>query len=506
MTALSVADPVDRTHPPEQPVDAPIPTARHFVKSVFRFGVAQIISWVAGAALVVMLPRFLGDAALGKLGFAIAITSVYGLLADPGISYFMTKEIARAPNRAGEILSSAILVRSALSVIAASAVVATVVLLGYDPAGRAVAAVLALGMLVGAASTSVRGTLVGLHKMRTVAAAPALSNFVYAGGSAAVFAAGGGVVWVAAASVVGQVAAFALNLKGLAGQVRWTPPSWRVSRYLIGGGLPFVVTGAALVIYGQIDTVMLSLLTRDAVVGWYVAAVRIMSVPQFVPAILTIVLFPALSAATHHPESYNRIIRQAIRLVVLVNLPVAVGIGLLADQAIHVLGYPASFDHSIVPLVLLAAGIPLVAIDMVIGAALGAGDRQKYWAAVGVAAAVLNPALNLFAIPFTQRAFGNGAIGTAAITTITEMFILVLGLKLLPHGSLGRETYSYAARCLLAAALLAAVLIPLREMPSVAIPIVAGAVAYVLASMALRTLTMADIRMTLGHLIARSPS
>src|SRR5207253_8409442 len=54
---------------------------------------------------------------------------------------------------------------------------------------------------------------------------------------------------------------------------------------------------AALLIYGQVDTVLLSLLTNDAVVGWYVAAYRFIGIPAFVPVILLTVAFPALAAS-----------------------------------------------------------------------------------------------------------------------------------------------------------------------------------------------------------------
>lgn len=498
MTAVSVAEPTSS----EPLADAPIPTARHFVKTIFRFGVAQALSWVSGAILVVILPRFLGDVSYGKLGFGFALTTTYGLICDLGISFFITKAVARAPARAGEILSNALAVRIALSVVAALAVLATLAILDYDSTTEKVCLVLSVGMVMGGAANSLRGTLQGLHRMRTVAAAPVVSGFTYAGGSAAVLAVGVGVVGVAAVSVLAMALATALNFTALVRQVRWTLPSWRVSRYLILGGLPFLVTQAALVIYGQIDTLLLSLLTKDAVVGWYVAAVRIMSIPQFIPTILTIVLFPALSAAAARPESYNRILRGGVEVILLVSVPIAFGIGLLPDRAIHLLGYPAAFDHSIVPLALLALGTPLIALDMVIGYALLAGEQQKQWAAVGVAAAVLNIAMNLIAIPYAQHAFGNAAIAAAATTTVTEMFILALGIKLLPRGALDPQTYSYAARCLTAAAAMALVVTLLRDAPLV-IPIALGGIVYGLASVALGTLATADLRLALRHLLDR---
>ncbi|HEY8814894.1 MAG TPA: flippase [Candidatus Dormibacteraeota bacterium] len=503
MNSVSVADSAAPAALPAPVAEASIPNARHFVRSVFRFGIAQALSWIASIVLVVMLPRFLGDVSLGKLGFGLAITAIYGLIWDLGISTFLSKEIARTPGRAGELLANALALRMVLALVAGVAVLGTLAINGADPTTRAVALMLSVRMVLAAVGATIGGTLQGLQQMRTLSITSVVNNFTYAGAAAGALLAGGGVVWVAFANMLGVLAADGVNMADLVRHVRWTRPSWTVCKYLVLGGLPFLVSQAALFVYGQIDTVMLSFMTRDAVVGWYVAAIRVMSVPQVVPSILITVLFPAFAAGAHLPDRYNPIVRRAITLIVLINLPMAVGIGLMPDRIIHVLHYPAAFEHSIIPIVLLAAGIPLIATDMVIFTALNAGDRQKQLAMLGVAAALLNPILNLVAIPYTQAAFGNGAIGAAATTTLTELFMLGVGLRMLRQGTLDRATGTFALRCLLAASLMAAVVMPLRSLPLL-IPIAAGAIVYGAASFAFRTLTMSEVRVVFHHLTRQS--
>jgi O-antigen/teichoic acid export membrane protein len=268
------------------------------------------------------------------------------------------------------------------------------------------------------------------------------------------------------------------------------------------GGLPFFVGQAALLVYGQIDTVLLSFFAGDAVIGWYVAGVRIVSTAQFLPGIMITVIFPMLSAASATPARFNQINQQAMHAVLLLNLPLAVGIVLLADRVVHLLGYPASFDHSIVPLILLAAGMPLIAVDMIIVTALGAADKQRQWARMGVAAAVLNVGLNLLAIPYTRGTFGNGAIGAAAVTTLTELFIMVTGIWLLPRGVVGSATVTRSLRCVGATVLMAAVVIVLRTAP-LAVPVIAGVVTYGCASLLLGAVSPAEVRLVARHLVRR---
>jgi O-antigen/teichoic acid export membrane protein len=486
------------------PGASPVPGAAHFVRSTIKFGLAQPISWVSSAVLAVLLPRALGDANLGRLGFALGLTLLAGLLANLGISTYLTKEVARAPERAADLAVSALVLRLPLSVLSAGVAMALVMVRRGDPVTQAVVLMLSAGILVDATRAVVQGTLQGLHRMTTLAAFPAVSGAVYAAIAVATVARGGGVVLVAAAYVAGQTAGLAVNVvalrRVLAGARR---PSLQVFRLLLVGGLPFFVWQAALVVYGQIDSVLLSYLTNDAVVGWYVAAYRVVTVPIFLPTVLMTVAFPALSAASRDPARFNTIVRRAIEVVLVVTVPMTLGVMLLPDRIIQALHWAPVFRHSILPIVLLAPSFPLVAVDMMIGSALNARDRQRQWALTGVAAAVLNPALNLMVIPYTQARFGNGAIGAAAVTTVTELFMMSAGIRLMPAGVLGRATALWALRCLVAGLAMAAVVIPLRG-TFILLPVLAGAGVYVGAALALRIVSPAEVRSLLSHLRSRS--
>src|SRR5207237_7131051 len=112
--------------------------------------------------------------------------------------------------------------------------------------------------------------------MTTLAAYPAIAGAVYAGAAALTLTRGYGVEFVAGAFVAGQAAGLLVNLVALWRALPSLPrPSLRSCRLLLIGGLPFFVWQAALVVYGQIDSILLLYLTNASVVGWYVAASRV---------------------------------------------------------------------------------------------------------------------------------------------------------------------------------------------------------------------------------------
>jgi O-antigen/teichoic acid export membrane protein len=323
----------------------------------------------------------------------------------------------------------------------------------------------------------------------------------YAGLAALFLVGGAGPETVAMASVTGLglalLAAATLLLRRLRLQLVL---DWATWRQLFLGGLPFFVWQAALLVYGQVDAVLLSFVTQDAVVGWYSAAYRVVTIPLFLPTIIMTVVFPALSATAQRPDACAALARRAVHVVLLSGVPMVLGIMLLSDKIIGVLGYGPSFDHSIVPMVLLAPHIALVGVNMVIGTVLNTRDRQRAWAGAAVVAAVLNPALNLPLISYAQAAFGNGAIGAAFVTTLTELFMFAAGLYLLPRGVLGRQTVVDATRCLIAALAMCGAVWFTREL-AVVVPVALGGLVYAAVCLLIGAVSLHDLELVRRHLL-----
>lgn len=472
----------------------------HFVRSVFVLSVAQGLTWIGGAAIAVLVPRYLGDVNLGRLGFAWALVALVGLIAGLGSGSYLTKEVARYPSRASALTVNALAMRLPLTLVAIGVVVGISYLSGWDPVTRLTVYILSTLIFIDSLSAVVFGTLQGYHWMKAIAIPQVVSKLVYSVVIVVVLVRGGGLVQVAAASVITAIPGLVIGLAALRRKMQLRARlRWATILTVIRGGLPFFVWQASLVVYGQIDFVLLAFMTRDAVVGWYSAAYRIVSIPAFIPTILLTVIFPALSAAAVTRPTFDGIARKSLQVVTMLMLPIGLGILLLPDRLISFFGYPPVFWRSAAPLALLALHIPLVGIDMMIGTILNALDKQRQWAMTGVAAAVLNPALNLIAIPYTQARFGNGAIGAAGITTLTEVFMLIVGLAMLPRGVINQRAVKDFLKCVLAAAVMSCVVWLARSLP-VPITVILAAVVYALTCLAVGVLTLRDLRIVIMQL------
>jgi O-antigen/teichoic acid export membrane protein len=476
--------------------------AAQLIRSIFALGAAQLITMVASAAAAVLLPRYLGEEGLGRLAFAVGVTTLLAVFADPGITVFVSKTLARGGAAAQGVLGNGIGMRIPLG-LAVSALALLIATVGERGSAVSLVLLCCVAVFIEGFGGILYGALQGLQRMRWIAISLITGKVTFVAVALTLAMAGFGPNGVAVGMIVSVALAAGMNALGLRGAVSLVP-RFDLTRWkrIVRGGLPFYVWQASVTVYGGIDVVILGFLAGDVVLGWYAAAYRIVLIPAFVPTIVMTAIFPALTAAAGHRVQFFKLAQRAVHGVLLLSLPMALGVFVLADQIVAMLGYPPGFANSVLPMRLLALHIPLAAVDTLIGTALNASDRQRPWAIAAVTAAVLNPAANLVAIPLSQQLMGNGAVGAAVVTTITELFMLVAGLLLLPRGIFDGPTVRRIVRIALAGVAMTVVLLAFQG-TSVPLLVVLGAVAYGLACLALGAVSIDELRDVWRHAARR---
>jgi O-antigen/teichoic acid export membrane protein len=478
---------------------------RRILGNFLALSAARPLTWLSTIGLTILLPRYLGDVNLGKINLAFAFADWCGLLASFGIGTYLAKEVAQKRREASTIVLNAVILRLVLAVVIGVVAAAVATVLEFDPLTRSLVYLLTTHMLLTVFLGVLIGALQGIQQLGVVALVDAVMKVLQVGLIAVVLLRGHGAVAVAVSYVLADLVAVAWLLAAVRRRIGFAGPVNRKGMTrILRGGVPFLVWETALLTYARVDVIILAFFASDAVLGWYGAAYRIISIPLFVPAVLLTVMFPALAAAAAETDRFNRLARRGVVLVMLATVPMAFGLMALTGNLIDLFGYPQEFTNSITPTVLLAASLPLVGVNMIIGATLAAKDRQRHWAIAGVLAAVLNVGLNFIAIPFAQEHFDNGAIGAALVTSLTEVFLLVAGQVLLPKGILDGRTYVAAAKCL-AIGMVMGVLVWLGNDLPIFVTVPLGAAFYGLAVIVSGVITRDDLNHFRGLISRREP-
>jgi O-antigen/teichoic acid export membrane protein len=209
--------------------------------------------------------------------------------------------------------------------------------------------------------------------------------------------------------------------------------NWHDSVNLLKKSLPYFLWSIFAVIYYRIDAVMLSLMTADKVVGWYGGAYRFFDVFMFFPSILTTVIFPIFSRLSiSKVNQLASVLHKGFKYLLLFGVLIGIMVFFFSKQIVVIFLGLEGYTPSIIILKVFAFGVPLVYIDFILGNAIIAADKQRQWAFVGFIAIFINILLNYFLIHYTQFSLGNGGIGAAIATLITELYIMISSFILIP--------------------------------------------------------------------------
>lgn len=468
------------------------------VRNLVALAGSQVFTMLCTGILVVIVPRYLGDANSGRWALASFMILLMGLLTDCGTSSFLTKEVARLDSK--EIVANyslnALIVRLPLALIVCIFGITFVNVAGYDDITKSVFYAFLPAIPLSAITQVLGASLAGLQKMRPAAWMAVITRVAYTVTVIILMRTGYGAVQVALATNVSVliglffIAPYALRQLGTHARV-----NLHLCKVILLGGLPFLTWQIALLAYGQIDILLLSLLSTSAAVGWYSLAYQMILIPAFIPTIMTTALFPLLSRLAREDMALLiKTARKAFTLLLVCVSPISIGTFVIAHDLISFLHYPSEFQHSVVLMRILALHMPSVAVTTLLGCCLIASDRQKRWALVGIEAVILNVIINLFAIPLSDKLFQNAAIGAAITTDITEVFMLLSAFLLLPQGFWSREELATALRCFLATAIMAIVVFQMLQYSNLPMAVVVGAVVYVCLSLILGVIKTADIK------------
>jgi len=186
-----------------------------------------------------------------------------------------------------------------------------------------------------------------------------------------------------------------------------------------------------------------------------------------------------------------RLMGKSFDLLLLLSLPVGLGLFVIADPLVALL-FGAEFAPSGPILALFGIVLILTYQNMLLGQFLISTDRQNVWTMVMAGAAVATLPLDLFFIPWCQTAWGNGGIGGALTFIVTELGMLIVGLRLLPRGSLGRSNAWVAVRALVVGLAMVGIVWWLRDL-FIAIPVMVGVAVYVGLVLLLRIVPREDL-------------
>jgi O-antigen/teichoic acid export membrane protein len=339
---------------------------------------ARLMPPVFGFAINVGIARVWGTAGLGTYVYLTSLLLVFQAVAGAGMSLLLVREIAARPEDAARLVAQGRAV-GLVSGLFATVAFALLSLAQDGTETRNAGCILALSLLPTAWITVQEACFVARRRHHVVALTAAAENVVKLSLAAAAFFAGGGLVALCAAITIARVCSLLLGQRLLATED--APSSWRLE--VRGAGPlaralpPFAGMLVLAILYFRVDVLVVQSLRPEAETGLYAAALTLYTVAILLPESALSAVYPRLAHAFHTGhDGFGRGTWLAAKLLAVALVPVSIGMIALAEPVLAIV-YGHRFDGAAEPLALLAASLPLHALNGAFGQALQASGHQR---------------------------------------------------------------------------------------------------------------------------------
>ncbi len=395
-------------------------TIQRIAKNTAVLLAATIISKVLGFFYVMYTARYLGAEGFGILSFALAFTGIFGVLTDLGLGPLTVREVARDKSLAKKYLNNITVMKIILVTITFALIVIVLNLLGYPEQTIKVVYLITLSVVFNSFTGIFYSIFRAFEKMEYQSLGQILNSALMLFG--VFFAISRGFSVIGFASLYFMISVVALVYSFVISIWKFVKPKmdvdWSFWRPTIKEALPFGLTGISGMIYTYTDSIMLSLMQGNEVVGWYNAAYRLILVLLFIPGIINIAIFPTMSKFYISSQNALKLMcEKYFKFMLIAGIPLGVGTTLLASKIILLI-FGSEYRPSIIVLQILIWTIVFTFAGASFVKLFESINRQIVITKISGICVIVNILLNLFLIPKFSY------VGASVATVITEVILV----------------------------------------------------------------------------------
>ena len=443
--------------------------ARKIARNTALLMIASLFTNIMALLWTIYTARYLGTAGFGTLSAALALTGIFSVLADLGMSTYATREVARDNEKTRKLLGNIALIKCFLAVITVSLLYITVLFKEIPPQSVSVFMIIGGYMLFTSFTALFNAIFQGHQKMEFQTIGNIINSSLLLSGILLAIYLKGDIIAISLAYLVASIITLIYSV--VVTSWKFTRPSLEYDKKFwkntIISALPFGIAGIFTTIYFWIDSVMLSFMQGDVAVGLYNAPYKLLFVMLSFYSVYMLALFPAMAQFYKgSSESLKLTYTRSYKYMLIISLPIAVGTTMLAQEIILVI-YGAEYLPAVAALQILIWSIVFMFVNGLSSNLLGSIDKQLTVTKITGIGALVNIGINLAIIPILSF------YGASIATVFTEFFIMILFTRVVSKTefSVGSTIFSDLWRILIPNLIMLGVLVYLEVPLLVMIPI-----------------------------------
>ncbi|VAW37989.1 hypothetical protein MNBD_DELTA02-402 [hydrothermal vent metagenome] len=407
---------------------------KRIARNVVFMTVAQVSGYGLGFFYIIYTARYLGAEGFGILSFALAFTAIFGVLTDIGLQPLTVREVARDKTLAPKYLANLTSIKFILSAITFALIAVVINIMDYPAKTVEIVYIVALSVLVNSFITMIYSIFQAHERMEFQSIGQVISSAVMLIGAVLAIKAGLDITVFATLYLIASLFALIYSLLILGTRFKEVCLGWCRRKIFeldvsfwkatLKEALPFGLGLFFMMIFYWVDSVMLSQMKGNAVVGWYNAAYRMVLVLLFIPQTLINALYPVMSTFKgEDAASLRNSHEKSLKYLSILALPIAVGTTLLAPRFILLIFGP-EYENSVLPLQILVWSAVFIYMSITYGNLFNCLNKQGLVTIITGTCVLANVIFNLLLIPRYSL------VGASIATVLTELTSLCLCIAL----------------------------------------------------------------------------
>jgi O-antigen/teichoic acid export membrane protein len=405
---------------------------RQIFKNTTILAVATLIERASTTVLALFISRILQATGLGIYSAVLVYYDLLSRAAEGGAANLITREIGRNPAKTNRYVVLFGVIAVAFSAICMALFILVLPYLALLPELKEGIYIVILALPPGTISSMQQCVFIAHQRTEFITLTSFLTALLNVGVSIYLLMNGYGVLSLLIVFVMIQYVTIISHYYFIHRYV--SPLHWEfrlaAALSLVREMKTFAVLSIFSGLFSRPEVIILSLVASAAQVGFYSAALKVVSLWQYIPGIFLTNVFPVLARSYYQADQKAQYIQnKSMKYLLAICLPLTVGTFVAAESIVSLL-YGPGFEPTVIALRLLALNIPLAALWAVLWRVLVARDQQSVVVRAMMIVTVTELALGYLLIAWL------GTLG-AAITTpiISLLYALILAFYVKQDGT-----------------------------------------------------------------------
>ncbi len=426
-------------------------TVQRILKNTAALAIANIIGMVNSIILAVLISRTLFADGLGIYSTALAFFATTSHWVDLGIANFIPREVSRDLSKTNLYMINLGFMTSTISVLIIIGIYIIVPFLGYPWVTTQTIYIVILALLPTSILYVIEAVMITHERVEFITYSALIGSIGSIIGTYLLLTNGYGIV------AIGVNFTFFLYLTMLIRAYFLTrhiiKPRWELDFGFIKKIIPEIKDFTLLGVLGgffsrETEIIILSLLVIEADVGFYTAALKLITVWYIIPRTFMDIVFPILSKSfAESRDKFVDIQNKSVKYLMLIAFPIAGGTIAIGHQIIELL-YGAGFDPAAPALQILSFMPILIFLSGVLWRTLLAQDQEH------LALRVLILSLVVRIITAFGLVYWLGYLGAAYALGSTYLFYVLLHIYYVRKGGTPVHFFSLTWRFAIATSIM----------------------------------------------------